>query len=91
MSLRIVASALKLENGLVISKPIPARHHDLLHPLWDVLEDKNKVHPPGCVQGFLTNEGVFVDRQEACVIAYRASQVIEKTGGPYELYSEDVW
>jgi len=70
--------------------PPKARHHDLIHhpycwPNWQ----SNKL------QGFLTNTGRFVNRQEAFIIAQKANQIIpRKTGeinnGP-DLFSEDLF
>lgn len=43
-----------------------------------------------CTQGFVTQDGRFVDRREAKRIAYRAGQLIRETH-PTDLFSEDVW
>jgi hypothetical protein len=42
-------------------------------------------------QGFVTDEGVFVDRQEALKIAIENNQIITKHGAKDELYSEDLY
>jgi len=46
----------------------------------------------GRVDGFMTTNDRFVDRQEAYVIAESQGQIIEKYGSPKvpELYSEDI-
>lgn len=43
------------------------------------------------VQGFLTNTNRFVDRKEAWVIAEKAKQIIQISGGKGTLYSEDLY
>lgn len=43
------------------------------------------------VQGFLTNQGEFVDRLRALEIATKARQILCKHGGSETLYSEDMW
>lgn len=44
------------------------------------------------IQGFVTNEGKFVDRKEAYLIAKESNQILDssKTRG-LELYSEDLY
>ena len=42
-------------------------------------------------QGFLTNEGRFVNRIEAFNIAKAAGQIIHKDDLTNELYTEDMW
>ncbi len=45
---------------------------------------------PQTIQGFITDDGCFVTRKEAAVIALKANQIneIPKIG---ELFSEDFW
>ena len=51
-----------------------------------------KPYPGGSAQGFVTNTGRFVSREEALKIATDAKQkIIKKHGNPNLLYSEDVW
>jgi hypothetical protein len=51
--------------------------------------------PLGCLrnaeQGFVTDDGVFVNRAEALVIALQCNQIKHKHGSPSELYSEDLY
>ena len=42
-------------------------------------------------QGFLTDAGRFVDREEAWIIAEKANQIIQQSGGYGTLYSEDLY
>ncbi len=83
---RIDAVAIKAPNGIVLTLPKPARHHDILHSLADL----------GCVvrgatQGFLTSEGKFVDRTEAWSIALAADQIFRDHHIKGKLFSEHVW
>jgi hypothetical protein len=41
-------------------------------------------------QGFITDDGIFVDRVTALRIAIENNQIIKKHGDPEILYSEDV-
>lgn len=52
---------------------------------------KNVTLPAGAIQGFLTSEGNFVDREEAMIIATAADQLVRDTYGSYTLYSEDIY
>jgi hypothetical protein len=70
--------------------PRPNRHHDVIKLIYEetglpVLKNW---------QGFLTDEGKFVGRQEALKIASSAGQVgvlRPKTSPAYILFSEDIW
>ncbi len=84
MSLRIVAVALK-RNGIIFSKPAPARHHELLnslHPMYPEVFGPNE-------QGFLGSDGKFYGRISAKALARDAGQV--GTTMSDELFSEDLW
>ena len=83
--LRIVSAALNVD-GLIISLPPPARHHDLIHPYFNLTG--HQIGPGE--QGFLASDGRFVDRRTATSIAVRAGQV-ENPKWPPDLYSEDLW
>lgn len=85
--MRIVAAALQLPCGRVISAPPPARHHDLFY----LLAREGAKHF-GCVQGFITDQGDFIDRHVAWSVAEKAGQLLP---GPRLvqgiLFSENVW
>jgi hypothetical protein len=56
-----------------------------------MLEDGVCPRPyPGEHQGFVTESGRFVEREEALQIAKESKQIIKKTGNPNQLYSEDI-
>lgn len=97
MPVQIVAVAL-LIDGLIISKPRPARHGDLIYPYAD--RTGYIVQPEE--QGFLTSDGEFVDRKLAYTLAYLSGQLHAKNPGkikPWfklgepgpDLFSEDIW
>lgn len=76
------------EGEIVFSLPAPNRHHNVihLHPI--------SMEPEGFreVQGFLDNNGLFLDRYDAMFVAEEAGQLIRKTGSdPRKLFSEDIW
>jgi hypothetical protein len=84
---RIVAAALRIKNVTISDLP-PARHHTLLYAY----------HAAGCTeliqpeeQGFLTNTGRFVSREEALKIALAAKQISAPRFNAYQLFSEDLW
>ena len=49
--------------------------------------------PFSSAEGFLTDEGVFLDRRSAAVHAYECGQLVEDTESDYieVLFSEDLW
>lgn len=82
---RIVAAAVTV-NGLVISKPRPARHYQILNAMPSKIA--RSVKPSD--QGFLTDRGEFVGREAALAIATEAKQLLKPTSHR-ELFSEDLW
>jgi hypothetical protein len=42
------------------------------------------------IEGFVTSDGIFLDRYEAYLIAKENNQIISDTNGPL-LYSEDIY
>jgi hypothetical protein len=74
----IVAAAVKVE-GLIVSLPAPARHPDIMRALWNINRKLADVPPRN--QGFLTQAGAFVTREEAAALLGRNKPV----------YSEDLW
>jgi len=71
-------AANKDRNGTVY---VGHRHPDAFAIMPDDMIDD-------CIQGFVTDEGVFVDRREAAVIAFNCGQVSELTE---IVISEDLW
>lgn len=86
---RVVAVAV-LYGSVVYGPKTGGRHGDVYREmtdmgLWPSLRVEDET------QGFLTDRGRFVDRQEALALAERAGQVREKHGPVGVLFSEDVW
>lgn len=84
---------------LICFIPKPARHHNILHSMWQQFADgkKDRTHASyaGEVQGFLTDTGAFLDRRASLLHARECGQVLlRKSGVGYqgdELFSEDLW
>lgn len=83
---RIVAAAI-LQDGVVYSVSRPGRHHNVIRMMYESGNPQEEGH----VQGFVTNEGIFVDRKDAYIIARDAGQILDKTFPSDTLFSEDVW
>lgn len=68
-----------------------ARHYDKLmrshhsHLNQDLIKDKVKT------MGFIDNNGDFLTREEALMVALAAGQLIEKNPPGYKLFSEDLY
>ncbi len=83
----IVAAAIQLiGEKKVYSFPAPARHHTIMHWMYD---QGIKVLGQD-IQGFVDSDLGFVDRKEAAFIAITQGQVKDLISPP-NLYSEDLW
>lgn len=92
MSEKIIAAALMLENGSVITEPPPARHCDLFSKHHNSTMKDIKV----VEQGFILDQGrihSFVTRKDAWKIAEREGQLIKQNFNNTKgtLYTEDLW
>lgn len=78
-------------NGVVIKGH---RHADIIHTVYTLIGKRTCTNGWDCTgeseQGFVTNKGRFVDRQEAMQIALAAGQVISDNTSN-QLYSEDLY
>lgn len=88
---KLIASAIKFYNKETQEWIVMTgvRHADILHDMYilKIQYDKNAYY-----QGFLTNDGQFVNRYEAKEIAFKSGQIIVPIEETYaELFSEDVW
>ena len=101
--LRIVASAIRV-GWMVFALPAPARHINVAHMLNAAGHDRvlrrclrclrdmvHQVHVDERQQGFITSEGMFVNRYVAHRIALRAGQTTRQPHADSELISADVW
>jgi len=90
MTERIVAAAIRaksrfIDKMLVWSVSPPGRHCDLMGFSDRDVDEKME-------QGFVTDTGRFVDREEGHLIAKAAGQIIQRCGGDHkELFSENLW
>lgn len=89
----IVAAAVLIKapspyDHLIVSSPPPARHGDLLAPLYLIL---GRIQPDK--MGFLTSTGRFVGREEGMQIALASGQpmINHPSRNNDTLYSEDLW
>jgi hypothetical protein len=81
----IVAAAV-LWKETIFTQPRPARHHDIVQAMTLMgLPKEPKRH-----QGFLTDDGQFLNRIDAVAHALKAGQ-IQFLKWPPNLYSEDLW
>jgi len=80
---KIVAAAIKDPEGKVWSLPAPARHENVIR-----LMCSKGARALDSNEGFLTDEGVFVDRLKAASIARAAGQVKRPVD---VLASTDLW
>ena len=88
---KIVAAAVRMENGMVVSLPAPARHHHVMTRIVEMFGV-----PMGEIQGrkdsgFITDTGRYVTRKKARSIAEVANQILDENAKQDILFSEDVW
>lgn len=80
-----IAAAAIFAGGLIATQPRPARHNHIIRAFYDALEGRRAAPE---VQGFIANDGRFLDRRTAAKIAYGAGQI---SAPKDELFSEDLW
>lgn len=83
----MIKAAAARHNGVVYWVPRPGRHDAVLQK---IVADLNLSSLCCDEQGFITEDGKFVNRIEAADIAIKCEQ-IEKLNWPPNLYSEDLW
>lgn len=88
----IAAAAIRHVDGRLFAVAAPGRHGDVIHAMVEcgIVERVTSEH----LQGFVTFDGRFVDREAAWRVAEELGQLLpraptDKRGGT--LYSEDVW
>ena len=81
----IVAVAIKDPSGKIWTKPPPHRHHHIIH--WMIEEG---IEPPikSIWQGFITDEGIFLNRKDSAEHALKCKQIEEQQD---TLISEQLW
>jgi len=81
---KIVAAAI-IQDGKLYTLPSPARHHDLISLIYGEIGRRVDGR-----QGFVTEDGTFVDREEARRIVVKNGQCPTPCHCR-ELFSEDLW
>lgn len=88
----IVGVAMRLSNGKVHAIRRPARHCHLFAEYNQRTGTRFKGWPSaqirGGEQGFITDRGVFLSREDAAAHAFECGQIDHLKAG---LFSEDVW
>lgn len=92
----MISAAAILRDGVIWTLPRPARHHNILWAMYDVdnnsAPDKRpKIIPATGEQGFVTEKGQFLKRDEAYRVAIKAGQFLKEPCAPPNLFSEDLW
>lgn len=87
---KIKAAAIMSTDGLVHSVPAPGRHMDVMIHMVDNLGYQRPIKQEN-LQGFVTEDDVFLDRVQAHRVASQAKQILPGRGARRELYSEDLW
>ena len=65
------------------------RHMNVYDRMYDILKEMNQsIDMEYCTDGFLTDEGEFLDRSSAADHAFECGQIPRNKP---ELYSEDLW
>lgn len=87
---RIIRAACRWRGG-VWSLPEPKRHGDVLMLMYEMMGDEHAGMDGE--QGFMTNQGRFVDRKIGRRIAIASGQYGDGEGPPHpeQLFSEDLW
>ena len=88
LNLRIKSAAIIGDDGKIYSAPRPARHHNIIAMMRT---DGYIGSVSGHRQGFLLNDGSFVNREIGKIIAKNAGQIISGRTKSQILTSEDMW
>lgn len=87
----IVAAACKYGDVIITG----ARHYDrVMHGQLKAFPKDHEVRMMNrgeVIQGFIDNQGTFLNREEALVVAKAANQIRFKHEPDYELFSEDLY
>ena len=86
---KVIAAAVKTNDGVIHFMPPPNRHHHTIHALHRANETSGLIIARG-EQGFVMNDGTFADRVTAGLDAIAAGQIAALSHPP-NLYSEDLW
>lgn len=85
---KITGVAIRSEDLVVHSLPPPYRHDAVISMM---VGEKGYSRPVTGEQGFVLEDGMFLDRVQSWRVAKHANQILPGKGGHRELYSEDLW
>lgn len=85
--LAVIGVAIIAKGGMMCSLPKPKRHHDVIRAMAASGMDTPIIGE----QGFLLSDGTFATREQAAKIAIKANQLLSRSKGLEQLFSEDVW
>lgn len=77
-----------VSKGILYELPFPKRHHHCIHKAW---KETDRIMVVTESQGFITNRGRYVGREEGLAIAKNARQLLKRHFHETELFSESVW
>lgn len=87
----IIGVVVKFGLYIEVRMPAPNRHHDCLRHFSDLAGDKFSMFEcNGKQQGFYTDKGVFLDREQALKHVQECGQKTIETPNKY-LFSENLW
>ena len=92
MAGKITGVAVLTTNNEIVSLPAPNRHSNVLWTVIGEYESKKMAMVKG-TQGFVDEDGEFLDRKESVIRAMEFSQISrpKKTSPENLLFSEDLW
>ena len=86
---RIIGVAIIGFDGEMVSLPEPNRHPNVIHKMAMELGHPKPIKGD---QGFIDNNGVFMSREEAFILANENGQILDKSKLRGKiLFSEDLW
>lgn len=87
-----IKQAAIMRDGQIWTLPRPARHHNIIWAMNDVDGKKEgQIIPAHGIQGFIDEQGKFLERPVAAIRAQQCGQLIKPLIAPPNLFSEDLW
>jgi hypothetical protein len=77
-----------IQDGVTYSLPKPNRHH---HVIRDIIYKRPELRYVDGQQGFLDEDGAFLSRAAAKIVAVECCQLLPRASSLDILFSEDVW
>ena len=89
---KIVESAIKYTKSESLCVVTGKRHHDCFQRFWELYPHlETELQKQHIIQGFITTDLRFVNREEAGVIAFNAKQTPQFKEPTKRLFSEDLY